>query len=188
MSSGARAATPQSVNSRWGLEAGFLMPNIQLRFAARYRTRFFTDAGSRWREAIVVAASYGEPQYEDNPDIFVHSRQFDLGLDLERSLSGRSGWLSMYGTVGGGWRNERLIGVNTLQSEASDSAGRAVLSFGAGLRINAAAMGEDWNYRIQLGFIGRLPIQDADLQLGATTLAIQQPALDFLLGMTFDFE
>lgn len=188
VSSGARAATPQSGISRWGLEAGFLMPDIQLRFAARYRSRLFTDAGSRWREAIVVAASYGEPQYEDNPDIFVHSRQFDVGLDLERSLSDRSDWLSMYGMAGAGWRNERLIGVNTLQSEASGSASRAVLSFGAGLRINAAALGENWNYRIQLGFIGRLPIQDADLQLGATTLAVQQPALDFLLGMTFDFE
>jgi len=188
VSSAARAATPQSGNSRWGLEAGFLMPNIQLRLAARYRTRFLTDAGSRWREALVVAASYGEPQYEDNPDIFVHSRQLDLGLDLERSLSVRNDWLSLYGTAGAGWRNERLIGVNTLQSEASDSAGRAVLSFGAGLRINTAALGENWNYRIQLGFIGRLPIQDADLQLGTTTLAVQQPALDFLLGMTFDFE
>jgi hypothetical protein len=44
------------------------------------------------------------------------------------------------------------------------------------------------NGTARLGFIGRLPIQDAQLQLGATTLAVQQSALDFLLGMTFDFE
>ena len=94
----------------------------------------------------------------------------------------------MYTTAGAGWRNERLVGVNTLQSEASDSVDRAVLSFGAGLRINAAELGENWNYRVQLGLIGRLPIQDAKLQLGATTLAVQQPAFDFLMGMTFDFE
>jgi len=187
VSSGERATMLPGGYSRWGLEVGFLMPDIQLRFAARYRTRFFTDAGSRWREAIVVAASYGEPQYEDNPELFIHSRQVDVGLDLERSLSDRSDWLSMYGTAGAGWRNERLIGVNTLQGEASGSADRAVLSFGAGLRINAAALGENWNYRIQLGLVGRLPIQDAELQLGATTLAVQQPAIDFLLGMTFDF-
>jgi hypothetical protein len=145
--------------------------------------------GKRRRpKTVVVAASYGEPQYEDNPDIFVHSRQFDVGLDLERSLSVSSDWLSMYGTAGAGWRSERLIGVNTLQGEASNSADRAVLSFGAGSRINAAALGDNWNYRIQLGFIGRLPIQDAELQLRATTLAVQQSALDFLLGMSFDFE
>jgi len=188
VSSGMRATTPQNGSNRWGFEAGFLMPDIQLRFAARYRTRFFTDSGSRWREAVVVAASYGEPQYQDNPDIFINSRQFDLGLDLERTLSDRSDWLSLYGTVGAGWRNEKLIGVGTPQSEASASVGRAVLSFGAGLRINTAALGEHWSYRIQLGFVGRLPIQDAELQLGSSTLAVQQPALDFLLGMTFDFE
>jgi hypothetical protein len=109
-------------------------------------------------------------------------------LDLERPLSARSGWLSAYGFAGAGWRNERLIGVNTLQGETSGSVGRAVLSAGAGLRIDAASLGDRWRYRIQLGLTGRLPVQDADLQIGDMALRVQQPALDLMLGMTFDFE
>jgi hypothetical protein len=39
-----------------------------------------------------------------------------------------------------------------------------------------------------LGLIGRLPFQDADLQIGAVQIRVQEPALDFMLGMTFDFD
>ena len=139
-------------------------------------------------ETIVIAISYGEPQYEDNVNIFVRSRQVDVGLDFERPLSGQSSWLSAYVTASAGWRNERLIGANTLAGETSDSVNRAVLSLGTGLRIDAINLGERSNFRIQLGLVGRQPLQDAELQFGATTFRVQKPALDFLLGMTFDFE
>jgi hypothetical protein len=132
--------------------------------------------------------SYGEPQYEDNASIFVHSNQFDVGLDYERTLSAQSGWLSAYGNASAGWRNEQLVGANMFAGETSGSVGRAVLSVGTGLRVDAASMGERWNFRIQLGLIGRLPIQDAELRIGNTTLRVQKPAIDFLLGMTFDFD
>jgi hypothetical protein len=56
------------------------------------------------------------------------------------------------------------------------------------LRIDAANLGERWNFRIQLGLIGRLPFQDADLQIGAMRFRVQKPALDFMLGMSFDFD
>jgi hypothetical protein len=39
-----------------------------------------------------------------------------------------------------------------------------------------------------LGLTGRLPVQDADLQIGGVALGVQRPALDLMLGMTFDFE
>jgi len=188
VSSGVRATASRNENARLSLEFGILLPDIQLKLTGRYRARFFTDPGSRWREAVIVAASYGEPQYGDNTNVFVRSRQFEVGLDLERPLSARSGWLSAYGFAGAGWRNERLIGVNTLQGETSASVGRAVLSAGTGLRIDAASLGERWRYRISLGLTGRLPLQDADLQIGDMTLRVQQPALDLMLGMTFDFE
>ena len=70
----------------------------------------------------------------------------------------------------------------------SESVGRAVLSVGTGLRIDAASLGERWNFRIQLGLIGRLPVQDAELQIGGLVVRVQKPALDFMLGMTFDFD
>jgi hypothetical protein len=187
VSSGVRTGTPKNMNGRWGLEAGFLLPDIQWRLASRYRKRIFTNADSRWREAIVIAASYGEPQYDDNANIFIRSQQVDAGLDFEWPLSKQSGWLSVYGTASAGWRNEQLVGANTFEGERSGSVSRAILSVGAGLRIFAANMGERWNFRIQLGLIGRLPLKDAELQFDNTALRVQRPSLDFLLGMTFDF-
>ena len=188
VSSGVRTGTPKNTNGRWGLEAGFLLPDIQWRLASRYRKRIFTNADSRWREAIVIAASYGEPQYDDNANIFIRSQQVDVGLDFEWPLSEQSGWLSAYGTASAGWRNEQLVGANTMEGERSESVSRAVLSVGTGLRIDAANMGERWNFRISLGLIGRLPVQDAELQIDDMLARVQKPALDFILGMTFDFD
>jgi hypothetical protein len=188
VSSGVRTTASRNRNTRLGLEAGFLLPDIQLRLAGRFRQRVFTNDGSRWREAIVIAASYGEPQVDDNATIFIRSKQFDVGLDYERPLFEQSEWLSAYGTASAGWRDEQLIGADTLEGESSDSVGGAVLSIGAGFRIDAAELGERWNFRIQLGLIGRLPFQDADLQIGAVQIRVQEPALDFMLGMTFDFD
>jgi len=187
VSTGVRMTASRSENAHLGLEVGFLLPNVQVRLASRYRKHVLTGAESRWRETIVIAVSYGEPQYEDNASIFVHSQQLNVGLDYERTLFAQSGWLSAYGTASAGWRNERLVGANTFAGETSDSVGRAVLSIGTGLRVNAARMGERWNFRIQLGLIGRLPIQDADLRIGTTVLRVQKPAIEFMLGMTFDF-
>ena len=187
VSSGVRTSAAGNNSARLGLEAGFLLPNIQLRLAGRYQTRLLTAPNSRWNEAVVVAASYGEPQHQDNAIIFVRSRQFELGLDFERAISDHE-WLSTYGTVTTGWRTERLIGVNALEGASSASVGRIVLSVGTGLRVDAGHMGQRWNYRITLGLTGRLPIKDADLQIGTTVLSVQEPALDLMLGVTFDFD
>ncbi len=62
------------------------------------------------------------------------------------------------------------------------------MSVGTGLRVDAGRLGQRWNYQITLGVIGRLPIKDADLQIGTTVLSAQEPALDIMLGVTFNFE
>ncbi len=59
---------------------------------------------------------------------------------------------------------------------------------GTGLRVDARRLGRRWNYRITLGLTGRLPIKDAGLQIGATLLRVQTPALDLMLGVTFEFD
>ena len=188
VSSGVRTTAPRNKDTRLGLEAGFLLPDVQIRMAARYRTRLITSPNSRWREAAFVAVSYGEPQLKDNDSVFIRSGQLEIGLDFERPLSDQNGWLSAYGSAGAGWRNEQMIGANALEGESSETVGRGVLTFGTGLRIDAARIGDRWNFRIQLGVIGRLPFQDAELQIGALDLRVQEPAIDFMLGMTFDFD
>jgi len=127
VSSGVSTSAAGNTTSRLGLEAEFLLPNVQLRLAGRYRTRFFTSPNSSWKEAVIMAANYGEPQHQDNAIVFIRSRQLEFGLDFERALSGRYAWLSAYGAVGAGWRTERLIGVEALEGEVSRSVGRAVV-------------------------------------------------------------
>ncbi len=188
VSSGVRTTAPRNDDTRLGLEAGFLLPDVQIRMAARYRTRLITSPNSGWREAAFVAVSYGEPQLKENESVFIRSGQLEIGLDFERPLSDQNGWLSAYGSAGAGWRNEQMIGANALEGESSETVGRGVLTFGTGLRIDAASMGDRWNFRIQLGVIGRLPLQDAELQIGALNLRVQEPTIDFMLGMTFDFD
>lgn len=187
VSSGVQTSAAGDNPARLGLEAGFLLPNVQLRLAGRYRTRLFTNPNSRWKESVIVIANFGEPQHKDNAIVFVRSRQLDVGLDFERAFSEHP-WLSTYLSAGAGWRTESLIGVDALAGESSGSVGSAILSAGTGLRIDAGALGQRWNYRITLGLTGRLPIKDADLQIGATLLPVQEPALDLLLGVTFDFD
>lgn len=187
VSSGVRTSVAGNNPARLGLEAGFLLPNVQLRLAGRYRTRLFTNPNSRWKESVIVIANFGEPQHKDNAIVFVRSRQLDVGLDFERAFSEHP-WLSTYLSAGAGWRTESLIGVDALAGESSGSVGSAILSAGTGLRIDAGALGQRWNYRITLGLTGRLPIKDADLQIGATVLPVQEPALDLMLGVTFDFD
>jgi hypothetical protein len=187
VSSGKRGDMPRTRNQKVGVEAAILMPNIQLRFAGRWRTRIFTNAGSGWRESTIVAASYGEPQYENRTSIFVRSGQLEFGTDLEHPLTVRGSWLSAYVSTGVGWRSEELITVDSGDGQKSGSVSRAVLSAGAGLRIAAADLGERGSYRIQLGMTGRLPIRDATLILDEVALRVQKPALEIQLGMTFEF-
>ena len=188
ISSGFRDTAARNGDARLGLTGSILAPDVQLRLTGSYRTRLFTAAGSSWREAVIATVSYGEPQYEDNANIFTRSQQLEVGLDLERPLPEQSGWLSVYGSAGAGWRSERLIGANALQGEKSGSVGRAVLSLGAGLRFDAASLGEQWRFRMQLGLHGRLPFQDASLRIGDAALPVQQAALDVVFGMSLEFE
>jgi hypothetical protein len=187
VSSGKRGAMPETRNHRFGVEAAILMPNVQLRFAGRLQTRIFTNTDSRWYESTIFAASYGEPQYGNQTNLFVRSQQLEFGTDLEHPLAARGGWLSAYLSTSAGWRTEELINVNFTAEQKSGSVGRAVLSVGTGLRIAAANLGDDGSYRIQLGLTGRLPIGDANLEIDDVVFRVQKPALEIQLGMTFDF-
>jgi hypothetical protein len=173
---------------RFGIEVGFLIPNVHLHLAGRTPVNLFTGEHSAWRESAFVSLDYGEPQHRDISSVFVRSAQLGVGLEWERSISERGSWLSAYGSVGAGWRDESLIGDGALSGEKSSSVGRAVLLAGTGIRVDASRLGPHWNLRIQLGVSGWVPFSDAELQIGELTLPAQQPALNLMLGMTFDFE
>ena len=188
VSSGENRSSSTSRRPRIGIETGILLPDVHLHLAGRRRTSLMTADSSAWRESAFVSIDYGEPQHADSNSVFIRSVQLGIGLEWQRILAAQGGWLSAYGSVGAGWRDEGLIGDGALAGEKSSSVGRAVLLLGAGFRVDASKLGARWNYRIQLGVSGWIPSGDAEAQIGALTLPVQKPALNLMLGMTFDME
>jgi hypothetical protein len=188
VSSGALRKSSANPAKAFGIEAGFLLPDVYFHLAGRMRTSLLTAGGSAWRESTFLSVDYGEPQYGDNSSVFVRSAQLGVGLEWEHTLSAKHSWLSVYGSVGAGWREEMLLGDGALAGEQSSSVGRAVVLLGTGVRVEAARLGARWNYRIQLGASGSIPTDDAVLQIGAMIFPVQDTTLNLMLGMTFDFE
>jgi len=63
-----------------------------------------------------------------------------------------------------------------------------VASAGAGLRFNAAELGDSWHYRLQIGLAGWLPLSDAEVEFAGDSYRVQIPALGLLLGTTFEYQ
>jgi len=174
--------------SRWGLDFGVLLPDVQLRLSGRLPTRILTAETSRWRESLILGLGYGKPQYEDDTALYTRSRQVEASIELERPLSADNNWLSAYGSVGAGWRDEKLTGDGELQGESSAAVGRVVLTASAGLRFRVFSYRERWRFRLQFGLVGRVPAGGAEVQIADQSYRIQRSALDLMLGVSFDFE
>jgi hypothetical protein len=187
VSSGFRASNREFAEPRASIEFGILLPDVQVQLVGKLRTSLFVPETSVWRESVLLDLRYGEPQFGDNEFQYIHSQQLSAGMEWERSLSETARWVSVYGSVGAGWRNEQLNFSNDQSSTRSDTIGRAVLTAGAGLRFIAARLGRRWNYRIQLGLTAWAPLNDAGVILAGDLYSIQKPALAVVLGMSFDF-
>jgi hypothetical protein len=173
---------------RLGLEFGFLLPDVHLHLAARWKSNVLASTGSAWSESIVVSAELGEPQLDDNPAVFIESQQLGIGLEWERPVSTNGNWISVYASAGAGWRRERLIGEGELSGMSSASVDRAVLLMGAGVRFHASVLGERWRYRIQTGISAWFPGSDAQRTIDALSANLQQPTLALSAGVTFEFD
>ena len=174
--------------SRWGLDFGVLLPDVQLRLSGRLPTRILTTETSRWRESLILGLGYGQPQYQDDTSLYTRSRQVDASIEFERPLSADNNWLSAYGSAGAGWRDEKLTGDGELQGESSGAVGRVVLTASAGLRFRVFSYRESWRFRVQFGLVGRVPVDGADVQIADQSYRIQRSAFDLMLGVSFDFE
>ncbi len=179
---GGRSA-PASV----AVETGFLMPDIHVQLAARYRSALLANPGSAWRESVFVSAAFGEPQYGNDSAVYRRSTQLGAGLDWELPLSAGSDWLAGYIAIGAGWRREQLLGAGPLAGLESATVSRPVLLGGAGLRFNTGSLGRFGRYRMQLGLTSWLPVGDEQVVLGATEYTVLQARTDLSLGVTFDF-
>jgi hypothetical protein len=132
-----------------------------------------------------VTAGYGEPQHDDDPTIYRRTVQAGAGIEWQKPLAGRDGWASAYGSVGLGWRQERIFGYdNKRVSAESDTVSRGALLAGIGLRFNSGELFSNLNYRIQLGLSTWIPLSDASLDMEGESYHVQRPTIAVTLGLT----
>jgi hypothetical protein len=188
VSSGVRAENKCVEAPRIGIDFGFVLPDVEIKLAAKMRSNFLINENSRWRESAFVDVRYGKPQFEDDDALYVDVLQIGAGLEYELPVATGVNWLSYYVSLGAGWRDEQLNRETDGVSEKSDSVGRAVVTADVGLRFFAAAMGDSWNYRLQLGVSATAPLASKDMQIGIEKFTLQKPSLGILLGMSFDYD
>ena len=87
-----------------------------------------------------------------------------------------------------GWRGQALILADESGDQRTDDVGRAVITVGGGVRVNAAGPGYGWRLRIQAGLFATLPVASAHQDVDGDTYRVQEATLDALLGFTADFD
>jgi len=173
---------------RFNVEFGFIVPDVQLQLAGKFRSNMLVSPTSGWRESIVLDTRLGEPQYKNDPDLYVQTRQLSVAMEWERSLPETLNWISGYGALGVGWRSEKLLGDGSLSGETSESVGKATAIYGTGLRFAAADLGGGWTYRLQLGVSGWIPVSSSRVQFAGQSMQLHKAGIGLVLGMTFDYE
>jgi len=187
VSSGVRSANKYVESPAVGIEFGFLLPDVEVKLAGKKRTSLLVSDETVWRESLFVDLRYGKPQYDNDDTLFVDTYQVSAGLEWERPVANDVNWLSYYGSLGAGWRQEQLNRDNAGAVEKSSNVGRAVVTGGTGLRFFAATMGDRWSYRLQFGIVATVPLKKANVQIGTDQFTLQKPSLGIMLGMSFDY-
>jgi hypothetical protein len=184
-----RSAFPKAGSvPRGSIEFGFLLPDVQVQLAGKMNSALLVSRDSGWRESVVIDTRWGEPQYEDDPDIYIETRQLTIGMEWERQLPKNLNWISVYGALGIGWRTEKLLGDGMLPGEESDAAGKATGTISTGLRFAAADLGRGWRYRLQLGLSSWIPVSKTEVLFAGRPIDLHKTGLGISLGMTFDYE
>jgi hypothetical protein len=173
---------------RFSIEFGFVLPDVQVQLAGKVKSNLLVAPESNWRETIFIDTRFGEPQYEDDTSMYVETRQLSAGMEWERQLPGALNWISAYGALGIGYRNEKLLGDGSLAGEVSKTVGAATATLGTGLRFAAAGLGGGWRYRLQLGVTSWLPAGASEVQFAGQSVKLLEAGFGVVLGMTFDYE
>lgn len=171
---------------RFALDSSVLLPDVELRFAARLPLRALCAKDSLWRTSLLLGASYGEPQYGDDAEIYRRARQVDAGIDFERPLSLQGGGIAVYAGAAAGWRDEQLLGDGSLEGNDSVSVDSAVITLGTGLRITVDGSGS-WLLRANIGLAGRLSLDEASVEYEGRRRLLHDNAVRLVFGFMLDF-
>jgi hypothetical protein len=187
VSSGYRGEDIGFAEPRGSVAVGLLFPDVEVQLVGKLRSNIFIKDDSAWNQSLFVDLRYGEPQYGSDESQYLHTQQIGVGVEWERRLSQKTQWVSFYGSLGAGWREEQLEEENGFGNSTSDNIGRTVIIAGAGLRLNTASLGRSWSYRLDLGLTAWVPLEDARVELDGAQYLLQKPSLALILGMTFDY-
>ncbi|MGB5410601.1 MAG: hypothetical protein WBN09_03660 [Woeseiaceae bacterium] len=184
---GGREYSDPLLDGRLGVGFEFSLPDVQVRMTARYRTHDAARSTSAWRRSVLVAASYGEPQYRQDNAVFVSSSQFDVGLEVERRWAALPGRPAFYATLAGGWRDEQLIIVRPDGDSKLPGSGTAAVSLASGLRWDTSGQSDSWRMGIQCGLLATLPLNSAEQEVSGKSYELQRAALNLTLGFVVGF-
>jgi len=169
----------------FSLDAGMTVPDVLLNISGRWRSEWLNRGDAAWQRALFVTAGYGEPQHDDDPEIYRRTQQVGVGIEWERPLGERNSWASVYGALGAGWRQERIFGYeNKRISAESETVSRGALLTGLGLRFNAGELVSRFNFRIHFGLSAWVPFSDARVDMEGESYRVQRPSLAITLGLT----
>jgi len=171
--------------TRLAIDTGITVPDVLLNVTGRHQSDWLNGGDSTWQRSLFVTVGYGEPQHDDDPEIYRRTQQVGVGIEWEKPLGIRNGWASVYGSLGAGWRQERIFGYeNKRISTESDTVGRGALLTGVGLRFNAGELVSRFSFRIQLGLSAWVPFSDARVDMEGESYRVQRPSVVIGLGLT----
>jgi hypothetical protein len=170
------------------LQAGLSVPDVLATFQGRWSSCSLLRCSERWRRTVLVDIRFGTPQFENEPEWYVATRQVSAALELERVPSPDHPWLTAFGALGGGWRLELLEGrgeeAGGLRSDPVDRAG---LVGDMGLRFGTDAASRSLGLMLQIGLSGWLPFSGETVEFAGGMERLQRPRLVFVSGVVVQF-
>ncbi|MDJ0928239.1 MAG: hypothetical protein QNJ73_11405 [Gammaproteobacteria bacterium] len=176
----------QSVGE-WGLAGGLTAPDVYVVLQPRTELCGLFDCGSGRRWRLLGDVRYGRPPIGSDIDRFVETFQLGLGLELESGIAGLPDWLSVFGSLGAGWRREQIKGELSFKGQKSAAIDEFVALGELGLRATSVAAGERWSFRIQAGLTGWLPAGSTTVAFVGGSEKLQEAGLALLLGGVIEY-
>jgi hypothetical protein len=169
-------------------QAGLSIPDVLVTYQGRWSDCRLLGCSESQRRTVLVDFRSGRPQFGSQVDQYVATRQISAAFEVERPTLPGQEWLTAYGALGGGWREERLEGEGeALGGLSSETAGRAGLVGDLGLRFGTSATSNWLDLSLQVGLSGWLPTSGETVEFAGISERLQRPSLVLVSGVILRF-
>jgi hypothetical protein len=172
------------------VQSAISVPDVYASFQARL-SRCGAACSSRWRRAVLLEYRFGKPQYGGDPRTYVPTWQLSAAYEVEAPAVPVRPWLTGFGALGVGWREESLEGLDPQWDglgkpsvvTRSEAVGRAGLVADLGLRVSAGASQRPVGLMLQLGVSAWLPTSGASVDFAGRVERLQRASLVLVPGL-----